>query len=120
MQNVFKDIYIERKWAMPNKNTFNIKPIKNLLELYVNKKYEFWVDPFANKSKLASVTNDLNPIYDTDYHMDALDFLKMFETQSVDGVLFDAPFSLRQLKECYDNVGVHLSQEKNTILLEQS
>ena len=36
---------------------------------------------------MASVTNDLNMAYDTDYHMDALDFLKMFDDSSVDGVL---------------------------------
>lgn len=35
-----------------------------------------WIDPFANKNKIASITNDLNTEYDTDYHMDALDFLK--------------------------------------------
>jgi len=37
---------IERIWAMPNKNTFDIKPIKELiLEEMTNGK---WIDPFAN------------------------------------------------------------------------
>ncbi len=27
---------INRQWAMPNKNTFQIKPIKDLIERYIN------------------------------------------------------------------------------------
>jgi tRNA1(Val) A37 N6-methylase TrmN6 len=100
---------IERKWSMPNKNTFQIKPIKELLKEEMND--GIWIDPFANSSKLATITNDLNPDYDTDYHMDALDFLKMFENESVDGVLYDPPYSPRQVSECYKNVGVEVTQQ---------
>mgnify|MGYP003765580459 FL=1 len=100
---------IERKWSMPNKNTFQIKPIKELLKEEMND--GIWIDPFANSSKLATITNDLNPDYDTDYHMDALDFLKMFESESVDGVLYDPPYSPRQVSECYKNVGVEVTQQ---------
>ena len=97
-------IRIERIWSMPNKNTFEILPIKNLLteEVDLSKK---WIDPFANRNKIASVTNDLSLEYDTDYHLDALDFLKLFEDESVDGVLYDPPYSPRQVSECYNNVG---------------
>jgi hypothetical protein len=101
---------IERKWAMPNKNTFSIKPIKELLEEEVDRNKK-WIDPFANNSKVATITNDLNTDFDTDYHMDALEFLKMFETGSVDGVLFDAPYSPRQLSECYKDIGISLTQK---------
>ena len=88
-----KNIKIDRVWAMPNKNTFDIKPIKQMLQ---EEMFEgLWIDPFANKNKLAKITNDLNPEYDTDYHMDALDFLKQFEDNSVDGILYDPPFSHR-------------------------
>lgn len=59
------------------------------------------VDPFANTSKIATITNDLNTEYDTDYHMDALDFLKMFDDNSIDTVLYDPPYSPRQVSECY-------------------
>lgn len=58
---------------MPNSNTFEIKPIKELIDKYT---YGLVIDPFANKNKLANITNDLDEQYDTDYHMDALDFLK--------------------------------------------
>lgn len=101
---------IERKWAMPNKNTFSIKPIKTLLEEEVDQNKK-WIDPFANNSKVATITNDLNTEFDTDYHMDALEFLKMFETGSVDGVLFDAPYSPRQISECYKGLGVSLTSK---------
>lgn len=57
---------IERKWAMPNSETFSIKPIKELLQEEVDD--GIWLDPFARNSKIATITNDLNPNCDTDYH----------------------------------------------------
>lgn len=93
---------IERKWAMPNKWTFLIKPIAELL------KEEMiggvWIDPFAGEHSPADITNDLNPERPTSYHMDAIDFLRTFADGSVDGVLYDPPYSQRQVKECYDGV----------------
>lgn len=68
------DILIYREWAMPNKNTFSIKPIKELI--LSEKTGGLWIDPFANTNKLANITNDLNTDYDTDFHLDALDFLR--------------------------------------------
>lgn len=87
---------------MPNSNTFDIKPIKELIEKYI---YGVVIDPFANKNRLATITNDLDTIYDTDYHMDALDFLRMFDDNSVDCVLYDPPYSPRQVSECYSKLG---------------
>lgn len=100
-------IVMERVWAMPNKNTFEIKPIKALIEEELTD--GLWIDPFANRNKLATVTNDLNTEYDTDYHMDALDFMKMFEDNSVEGVLYDPPYSPRQVSECYNSVGYNVT-----------
>lgn len=99
-----ESIQIYRCWSMPNKNTFSIKPIK---ELIIQEKTKgLWIDPFANVSKIAEITNDLNEDYDTDYHLEALDFLKLFKDKSVDGVLYDPPYSPRQISECYSNVGL--------------
>ncbi|MGG3989676.1 hypothetical protein [Bacillus smithii] len=95
---------IERKWAMPNKWTFTIKPIKELL--YEELTEGFWIDPFAGENSPATITNDLNPVRPTHYHMNAIDFLKMFDDNSVDGVLFDPPYSPKQVKECYDSIGI--------------
>lgn len=64
---------ITRVWAMPNKNTFSIKPINELINRYL-KEDLLVVDPFANANKLATITNDLDPQYDTDYHLDAIRF----------------------------------------------
>jgi len=94
---------INRKWAMPNKNTFDIKPIKELINKYIID--GIIIDPFANKNKTATITNDLDTQYDTDYHLDALDFLKLFDDNSVDMVLYDPPYSPRQVSECYKSLG---------------
>lgn len=100
---------LERVWAMPNKNTFDVKPIHNLIAEEMSD--GLWIDPFANRNKLAAVTNDLNPEFDTDYHMDALDFLKLFDDSSVDGVLYDPPYSPRQVSECYKGFGREVTSE---------
>ena len=102
------NIRIERVWSMPNKNTFEITPIKALLHDEVDLS-KYWIDPFANRNKIASVTNDLSIEYDTDYHLDALDFLKLFDDESVDGVLYDPPYSPRQVSECYNDVGYNVT-----------
>lgn len=101
-------IQIERIWSMPNKNTFEIGPIKALLQEEVDLS-QYWIDPFANRNKTASVTNDLCAEYDTDYHLDALEFLQLFADTSVDGVLYDPPYSPRQVSECYKDVGYNVT-----------
>lgn len=95
---------INRIWAMPNKNTFDIKPIKELIERYHAKELVS-IDPFANKNRIASITNDLDTQYDTNYHLDALEFLGQFADNSVDVVLFDPPYSPRQVSESYKKLG---------------
>lgn len=100
---------ILRVWAMPNSNTFDILPIRKLIEDELTA--GVWIDPFANKNKLASITNDLNPDYDTDYHLDALQFMKMFEAESIDGVLYDPPYSPRQVAECYHGIGMEVTSK---------
>ncbi len=93
---------ITRKWQMPNRNTFSIKPIGILVNSHTS---GVSIDPFANSNRIASVTNDLDPEMDCDHCMDALDFLKMWEDNSVDTVLFDPPYSPRQVSECYTKLG---------------
>ena len=76
--------------------------IKELIEKHIK---GLSVDPFANDSKIATITNDLDEQYDTTYHMDATDFLKMLDDNSVDTVLYDPPYSPRQVSECYKALG---------------
>ena len=100
---------VDRFWAMPSKNTFAIKPITELIRQYY--RGGLTVDPFANRSRIATVTNDIDPQYDTDYHMDAEAFLKLFDTASVDMVLYDPPYSSRQVSESYRKLGMTVNME---------
>lgn len=99
-----QELTMDRSWNMPNKNTFEINAIKKILEEEL--KGGLIIDPFANRNCYGHITNDLNTKYETDFHMDALDFLKMFPDETVDVVLFDPPYSPRQVKEAYESVGL--------------
>jgi len=104
-------VEIRREWAMPNHNTFSVKPIRE----WIGEPGGVVIDPFARGSRIASITNDLNPDFDTDYNMDALDFLSLFDDESVDCVLFDPPYTPRQLKECYNDIGQSLHDTKSSV-----
>lgn len=93
---------INRVWAMPNKNTFDIKPIKELISKYYHKNS---IDPFANKNKIATYTNDINPEFKCTTNLDAIDFLQLFDTEDIDLVLYDPPYSPRQVSEVYKELG---------------
>lgn len=95
-----------RFWAMPTADTFDCEPIKGFVQKYLLKS-KVSVDPFARNSRLATITNDLNPETLADYHMDAFDFLnwQVACLVSPDLVLFDPPYSLAQCKEVYAGVG---------------
>lgn len=103
-------IKFSRVWEMPNLNTFDIVCISRVIHKYL-KPDMFSIDPFANKSRLAKVTNDLNPMFNTDYHLDATNFLKLFDNNSVDFVFYDPPYSLRQVSEVYKSVGIEVTME---------
>lgn len=98
------NVKITRTWAMPNSKTFTIKPIKELVERHV-KSAKVIIDPFANSCTYGTVTNDLNPEFDTTYHLDALEFLKMQADESADLVLYDPPYSISQAAEMYKAYG---------------
>ena len=101
---------ISREWAMPSAQTFSIPPIKRLIDKYIDGQ-PCIIDPFANGSKVATITNDLDESFDTDYHMDAEDFLQMFDSESVDMVLYDPPYTPRQVSECYKKLGKTVNME---------
>jgi len=100
---------IKREWSMPSRYTFSIRPIADLLTEEVGE--GLWVDPFAGRCRIAEVTNDFNTAFDTSYNLESLDFLALFGDRSVDGVLFDPPYSVRQIKECYESVGLKVLSE---------
>ena len=81
---------ILRKWAMPNKKTFTIKPIRELLERIIPeyKNKEVCLDPFP-----------------LEYSKDATEYLNEIKDESYEFSVFDPPYSPRQLKECYKGLG---------------
>lgn len=93
---------------MPNHKTFDIKPIRSLIDKYLD---GVSIDPFANQSRLARFNNDLDPQYGCEFNLDAIDFLKSFQDQSVDTILFDPPYSPRQISECYKNLGLTVNMQ---------
>lgn len=102
---------IKRIWAMPNKCTFKIKPIKELIQKYVFDD-AIVLDPFANEHSIKDeieckqyISNDIDTKFNTNYHLDAEEFMKLFDDNSVDVILFDPPYSGRQVKECYSRLG---------------
>lgn len=101
---VTSSVLFSRVWEMPNSNTFDIKCIGKLIHKYFKPEFES-IDPFANKNRIAKITNDLDPEMNADYCMDALDFLKQFDDNSMDFVLYDPPYSPRQVSECYKKLG---------------
>jgi len=97
-------LMIKRRWAMPSRHTFIIPPINKLVNYYV-KDGIGWIDPFCGENSPAEITNDLNPNKKADYNLHAKEFAKLLPNK-YKGVLFDPPYSLRQVKECYDEIGV--------------
>jgi hypothetical protein len=85
---------IKREWAMPNKWTFQIVPIMELLNQEITK--GDWVDPFAgeNGGSFAKHTNDIEK-----GGIDALQFLKGIKDNFAEGVLYDPPYSITQARQ---------------------
>jgi hypothetical protein len=100
---------INRVWAMPNKNTFDIKPIGDFVRRYLANSL-ISVDPYARNKTWATYTNDLNPNTTAQYHMDAIEFLTCLADEEADLIIIDPPYSPRQVKECYDNIGTKMKQ----------
>jgi hypothetical protein len=98
-----------RIWAMPSADTFDIPPIGEFVKKYLRKS-KISIDPFARNKRWATYTNDLNPETAAEYHYDSIEFLQMLITLNTEAdlVLFDPPYSPRQIKECYDSVGLKM------------
>lgn len=93
----------DRIWAMPNKWTFTIKPIRELIGQEMNG--GLWCDPFCGANSPAQVRNDLDEAVEAEFHLDAYEFLKLQESEKFDGVFFDPPYSTRQISEHYKAAG---------------
>ena len=104
------ELKITKAWAMPSAWTFTIKPISELLSRYVCDGSD-WIDPFSGDNSPAEFTNDMHPDRNAIYHMDSEDFCKMITTmyrstgRMANGILFDPPYSYRQVSEHYKEIG---------------
>lgn len=100
---------IDRVWAMPNKATFTVKPIKELLTQALEIKPEgLVVDPYVRDSAFKSIcdaTNDLNPKFSATKNMEAGAFIGELPDNSIAFLFFDPPYSPRQVREAYNGVG---------------
>jgi hypothetical protein len=103
-----------RVWAMPNKFTFAVKPLMDIIVRY-KQPGQVWVDPFAGEHSPAEITNDLNPARKADFHLEAKDFIELLvaDKTDVDGVLFDPPYSLTQVSRSYQDIGLKFKGKEN-------
>ena len=86
---------------MPRAETFSLGPVSRLLDRYLPKDLgAVIVDPFARNSTRGNITNDLNPDVSADFHMLAEEFVETLDIVA-DAVLFDPPYSPRQITEVY-------------------
>ena len=71
------------------------------------------VDPFARNSLVGTITNDLNPNTSAEYHLEAGSFLQTLidKGTKADVVLYDPPYSVRQVAECYSGIGMKATQQ---------
>jgi hypothetical protein len=96
-------IRISRAVAPPSRWTFTIPPIAALVKRYVGGG-EGWADPFAGMYSPAEFTNDMDPATSATYHVEAEVFCRILPGPFV-GVLFDPPYSKRQISEHYRACG---------------
>ena len=101
---------INRAWAVANKWTFTIKPVADLLARYVGNG-EGWIDPFAGMYSPAEIRNDINKETKAEYHLDALEFIRILNGNTYNGCLFDPPYSLEQCKRSYESHGLQFNYD---------
>ncbi len=102
---------MSRVWAMPDSNTFNIPPIEMFVKKYLMKS-QCSIDPFARNKRWATWTNDINPKTEAEFHSDAEAFLDLLAADEIkaDLLIFDPPYSPRQISEHYKEAGLTVSQ----------
>lgn len=101
-----------RQFAMPNANTFSVKPISQFVERWRAMAPEgFSIDPFARNNKHADIRNDIDPKTTAENHMDAETFCdwKRRSGLKCTFALFDPPYSPRQISECYKGCGFEVT-----------
>ena len=106
------EIKFSRHWGMAASDTFDCEPIKGFVQKYLLKS-KISVDPFARNKRWATHTNDLNPATAAQHHLEANEFLKKLVAEKIiaDLIIFDPPYSRRQIMECYEGIGQKFLQK---------
>lgn len=98
------DVIISTVWAMPSRWTFSIAPIQE----FINRNLcgGIIIDPFSGKSEIATHRNDL-----ANGGVDAEKFCNQLLSKGIvaDTILFDPPYSPRQISECYKSIGLKVT-----------
>lgn len=94
----------DREFAMPNADTFSLPPVMRLLDRWLTEGMVV-IDPFARNAKRGTITNDLNPETSAQHHLPADEFVAGLNGTRADAVLFDPPYSPRQIAEVYQQIG---------------
>ena len=97
---------------MPSADTFDCPHIEGFVRKYLAQS-KVSVDPFARNKPWATHTNDLNPNTMAKSHLDAEAFLIGLASNGVkaDLILFDPPYSPRQISECYKEAGLKVTMQ---------
>jgi hypothetical protein len=105
-------IRFSRCFAMPSAETFSVRPIGDFVRRFMAVS-NVSVDPFARNRGWATYTNDINPHTSAQSHQDAEAFLTDLAGKNInaDLVLFDPPYSPRQIMEHYQAAGLTVTQE---------
>ena len=88
--STIQTIRIEREWAMPNHRTFQMPPVKKLIQ--EENPGGIIAEPFPFESNI-----------------DCFEYLSQFKDESVDFVLLDPPYTKRQVSEHYAKNGIKAS-----------
>lgn len=93
-------------FAMPSRWTFSIPPVAAFLARHL--RGGVIVDPFCGQSTIGTHRNDMGA-----GGIDAEAFVRQLIADGVraDAVLFDPPYSPRQIAECYKGIGRKASTE---------
>lgn len=104
---------VTREWAMPSPATFSIPPIAAFIRRHLRDGM-ISADPFARNSTLATYTNDMDMGASSTFHLEAEAFLFALHMESVklDALLFDPPYSPRQIAEVYAKVGLSVGMRE--------
>lgn len=99
---------------MPSRHTFSVKPIGEFVRRYLAAS-TVSIDPFCGDKQWATHNNDLGK-----GGVDAEVYLKSLSGIKCDLLIFDPPYSPRQISECYKSVGLEVGmKETQSALLYQ-